>query len=228
MGSRDHHASADDKIRSRYDELRVLRETQPEREAAACREAMHKSRQAAETLIVSLKEQLAAAQQAQAPAAVQESEALAALRTENEQLRRQLAASQATASSPPSASSDALKARVSFYELITGMQVQLSGEVATCTVSCEAPGGDDDAPPTPAAKSPRATSGATRPPRTAVFELNLNPADGEPGLDVEYVPTDLSGCADAELPEYLRESIVFERAQAPGFLQRLLAGVASD
>ena len=42
-------------------------------------------------------------------------------------------------------------------------------------------------------------------PRRGVFEINYLPADdAEPG-DLEYVPTDLSGCD--ELPEYLGEAI---------------------
>ena len=73
MGSREHHGSrrdstGDDRLRERYEELRLLRETQPEREAAACKQAMQKNRAATDKLVASLREQLAAAQQG-APAA---------------------------------------------------------------------------------------------------------------------------------------------------------------
>ena len=61
MGSREHHGSrrdstGDDRLRERYEELRLLRETQPEREAAACKQAMQKNRAATDKLVASLRE----------------------------------------------------------------------------------------------------------------------------------------------------------------------------
>lgn len=237
MGSRDHHSrlsTGDTRLRERYDELRVLRETQPERESAACKEMMQKSKAASDKLIASLREQLAAAQQGkQQPPANDNEEALTTLRAENAQLRRQLetanaAAASAAAAAPAAAAAAstapnvALEGKLAFYELMTGMRCELSGDIAKCKVVCAVPMDDDeDAAPTPCSSAPVKT-------HSALFELNLKPPDGEEGVDVEYVPTDLSGCDDGALPEYLREPIVFERQQAPGFLRRLLSGVASD
>ena len=51
-------------------------------------------------------------------------------------------------------------------------------------------------------------------------------AGGEEG-EVEYIPTDLSECS-APLPEYLRDSLTFERSQMPAFLQKLLSGLANE
>ena len=58
---------------------------------------------------------------------------------------------------------------------------------------------------------------------TACFDLNLAPADGEPG-EVEYVPTDLTDCQQDKLPEYLRDSLICECAlrRPPRLVLRLL------
>ena len=226
MPSRDHHSISDERLRQRYEELRALRETQPEKEATAARKALDKSREASDLLVATLRAELAKLQQP-------ESTALQELRAENAALRGQLAevasaASSASAAADPSvsapsppSSSSALEAKLEFYEMMTGMRVEMAeGDVARCVVACAAPTDDQENDPSAAAAQPP-------PPRRAAFEMRLKPEEGEPGVDLEYVPTDLSGCAEAELPEYLRESIVFERSQAPGFLQRLLAGVSS-
>ena len=232
MGSRDHHSrlsTGDTRLRERYDELRVLRETQPERESSACKEMMQKSKAASDKLIALLREQLAAAQQGkQQPEAKATEQALTTLRAENTKLHHQLeianaAASAAAAAATTAAALDAaLEAKLAFYELMTGMRCELSGDVATCKVMCAVPTDDDaNAAQTPCSSAPVKT-------HSALFELHLKPPDGEVNVDIEYVPTDLSGCDDGSLPEYLREPIVFERQQAPGFLRRLLSGVASD
>lgn len=234
MGSREHHGSrrdstGDDRLRERYEELRLLRETQPEREAAACKQAMQKNRAATDKLVASLREQLAAAQQG-APAAssanCDENAALAELRAENAELKRQLESASAAAPANHTALT-ALKAKLQFYELMSGLRCELTGDVAKCTVTCALSTEDDENEP-PSRASRASMSSAAPKMRSAAFELHLNPADGEDGIDLEYVPTDLSGCEDGKLPEYLRESIIFERQDAPGFLQKLLSGVAAE
>jgi hypothetical protein len=199
---RDSVSLADERLRERYEELRSLRETQPEREASHARQALQKCRTSSDALVAQLKAQLAAVQSGSGVASEDE---VAQLKAENAELRRQLAATTA----PP-----ATDARISFYEIMTGMSVEMQGDLAKCTVVCAAPEDEDEETPAP-------------PPHRISFEIDLVPAEGDPG-DISYAPTDLSGCADANLPEYLRESIVFERTQAPTFLQRLIAGVAAE
>lgn len=223
---RDHHSSiTDERLRQRYDELRALRETQPEKEAAAARKALDKSREASELLVAALRAEVAKLQEKQPPVSV----ALEELRAENAALRAQLDEKTAAAALPSSSSAaatTALEAKVEFYQLMTGMSVELAaGDVFKCVVTCTPPADEDQEN-----VEPTSTAAAVLPPkpRRAEFELRLSPEDGEPGVDVEYVPTDLSQCSEAPLPEYLKEAIVFERDAAPGFLQRLLAGVAAD
>ena len=84
----------------------------------------------------------------------------------------------------------ALETKVNFYELMTGVRVEMAGEVAKCVVRC--------------ASSDEAEAGA--PARTAAFELHLAPAEGDEG-DIEYVPTDLTQCPTGKLPEYLRDTV---------------------
>ena len=218
---RDHHdvevsSGADDRMRKRYEELKLLRVTQPEREAAASRKALEKHTAAADALVASLRAQLAAANPTAGSTSAEEDKAVAALRKENADLRRKLEEAQRGAAAPlsaaPSDASAALEAKVGFYEMMTGMSVELAaGDVAKCVVRC--------APPSEEAATQTA-------PRHASFELHLSPAEGDEG-DVEYVPSDLSAVQD-DLPEYLLDSIVFEASQAPGFLSRLLSGVAVD
>lgn len=214
-------AACDDRLRSRYDELRLLRETQPEREAAAARKALEALRKASDSLVASLRDELdeckenirssttATATTAAAAAAVTEAaaasdEALAALRTENDNLRQQLreAQQQPLLAEPPQAGAE----KIALYEMLTGLSLEcVVGDVARCEL--------------------RAPEGEVARRRLA-FELHLKPADGDSG-DLEYIPTDLSDCGGAALPEYLREPIIFERTQAPVFTQRLLSGVAT-
>ena len=41
---------------------------------------------------------------------------------------------------------------------------------------------------------------------SATFEIHLEPGEGDPG-DIEYVPTNLDGCAE-RLPEYMQDAII--------------------
>ena len=188
-------ASAGDRLRDRYEDLKQLRITQPEREAAAARQALEKHTSASDALVASLRKQLEDAR-TQQPVAGSENESDAALRAENAELRRQLEAAKA-ASAPASAAvqgNAALEAKVTFYEMMTGMNVEFAaGDVAKCVVHCAA-SDDEDAP------------AAGAPPRRATFELHLSPEGGDEG-DVEYVPTDLSALPAESLPEYLRETV---------------------
>ena len=237
MRSREHHrrdSTGDARLRERYNELIMLRETQPEREAAAAREAMQKNRAASDALVASLRSQLAAAQQGVAPPAGSgdESAELTQLRAENAELRRQLAEAP-TAGAAAAATADtttaAVDARLAFYEMMTGMRFELQGEVAKCTITCAKDADSDDEEENDENEPPPSRgSKASAKTRSAVFDLNLSPTEGDPGVDVEYVPVNLSGCEDGNLPEFLREPIAFPRQQAPGFLRHLIAGIAAD
>ena len=200
--------SSGDQMRERYEQLKLLRVTQPEREAAAARKALEKVTSSSDELVASLRAQLAAAQGQGGDGSSEK-----ALRAENADLRKRLEAAEAIAPAAVAGATASLEAKVGLYELMTGMRVEIAGDVAKCVVTCAAPSSDDEAAP-PAERS-------------AAFELNLAPAEGDEG-DIEYVPTDLSGLPVEQLPEYLRESILFEGAQAPAFLRRLLSGVAVD
>ena len=60
------------------------------------------------------------------------------------------------------------------------------------------------------------------------FDLDMQPEESEPG-SLEYTPTD-GGTDEAtarHLPEYMRDSIVFEAEQAPVFLQKVLVAVTA-
>lgn len=229
MPSREHHeiielSGGSDLTRERYEELKLLRITQPEREAAAARKALEKHTAASDALVASLRAQLATAQPSGACSGADVG-AEAALRAENAELRSKLeeaqtAAAAQSAAPPAAATADApsesiaaLEAKISFYEMMTGMSVELaSGDIAKCVIRCVVPSEEDEEAATQTA------------PRCAAFELHLSPKDGDEG-DVEYVPTDVSS-VDDKLPEFLLDSIVFEAPQAPGFLAKLLAGVA--
>lgn len=200
---------SEDQLRKRYKELSALRETQPERECAAARSALEKTVASSETLVTSLRTELAQLKRS-APDAQSASDELARakaaaeqLQEENGELQRRLAAAEAVAETaaemaaapaPSAAPSAAQQAVLGFYEMMTGMSVEVEGSAkkARCVVSAAGDEGGEA--------------------RRAVFELDLAPADGE-AEDVEYVPTDLTGCAD-RLPEYLRESIMCTRVRA--------------
>ena len=64
--------------------------------------------------------------------------------------------------------------------------------------------------------------------RRLAFDLDMQPEESEPG-SLEYTPTD-GGTDEAtarHLPEYMRDSIVFEAEQAPVFLQKVLVAVTA-
>ena len=63
------------------------------------------------------------------------------------------------------AAAAALAAKAEFYAMMTGMNVELAGDVAKCVVSCAAPTDDADE--------------AAAPARRAAFELHLAPAEGD-------------------------------------------------
>ena len=90
MPSRDHHSISDERLRQRYEELRALRETQPEKEATAARKALDKSREASDLLARS-----SGACQTPTESQLQE------LRAENAALRGQLAESPPPPPPPP-------------------------------------------------------------------------------------------------------------------------------
>lgn len=225
----------DDVLRERYDELLALRETKPEAEAAAAVAALQTTREASEALVASLRAELARAPRGPAGQSgddLAEAVALAEqAHADNAELKRQaeFVADELAA----------LQSRLAFYELMTGMSVQLDEQCskARCVVRAEADGGAV---------------------RQAEFDLDLAPENGDEG-DLEYVPRDLDQCSK-RLPEYLRDPIVcappphrarpppprraprprprradpvppcraVERSQAPGFTQRLLSGVALE
>jgi hypothetical protein len=218
----------DDDIHARYETLVNLRETQPERAAAAATSALQKSRKSSEALIAALRAEIDAYKENKqlGCTASMPSDELTAARAESADLRRQLAdaraklaaTSQSGVAAAVAPSSQPLEARLAFYEMATGMRVEMDGDVARCVVSIE-PASED-------AEDEVVIRGAKPKRNTVAFDLSLAPAEGEEG-EVEYIPTDLSECS-APLPEYLRDSLTFERSQMPAFLQKLLSGLANE
>ena len=91
-----------------------------------------------------------------------------------------------------------------FYETMTGLTAT-PGEGSVVHCSCHAEGE-----------------------RRLAFDLDMQPEESEPG-SLEYTPTD-GGTDEAtarHLPEYMRDSIVFEAEQAPVFLQKVLVAVTA-
>ena len=221
----------DDDIHARYETLVNLRETQPERAAAAATSALQKSRKSSEALIAALRAEIDAYKENKqlGCTASLPSDELTAARAESADLRRQLADARAklaatsqsgvaAAVAPSSPPPTNLEARLAFYEMATGMRVEMDGDVARCVVSIE-PASED-------AEDEVVIRGAKPKRNTVAFDLSLAPEEGEEG-EVEYIPTDLSECS-AYLPEYLRDSLTFERSQMPAFLQKLLSGLANE
>ena len=179
-------------VKSRYEELVNLRETQPEREAAAAISALQKSRRSSEALISALRAEILACKENHPAGGIAAAACVtnpsAELTAENERLRSELDQARAALAISQKPTSADLEARLAFFELLTGLRIEeMSGNVARCVVSVES-----------------AKEGAGS--HMAKFDLDMEPADGEPG-DVEYVPTDLSECAPS-LPEYLKDSII--------------------
>ena len=202
---------SDSTLRSRYDALLRLRETQPERELKAALEALSNSRSTSDTLIQALraeivlyKENVGVQQQQQSkpPQPPPASAATDDLRSENEDLRRQLDTAAAKIA--------ALEQRLSFAELMTGMRVELgnNGRTALCTVKAK---------------------------RTATFQIDLEPddEDADPG-DIGYEPTDISACED-RMSDDLKDAIICEdgphviaRVSPPASLPAPLAATSSQ
>ena len=189
MALRESFGGADDRLRKRYQDLVQIRETQPEREAAAACEALEKNRSASDALIASLREQVALAKEnqslqrsttAQCPTAVEQQ-----LRAETDELKRQLA--DARLALQQQRGSDADIHKIAFYELMTGMRVECDGpnNVTRCVISAQ---------------------NGTSQTASASFEIHTEPADGDPG-DIEYVPTNIDGCAE-RLPEYMQDALI--------------------
>ncbi len=183
---------SDERLRERYEDLRSLRETQPEREATAAQAALAKLTTDSEALVASLRKQIAHLKRS-SPTTVVEPEGGAAeladavslaekLQAENARLKSEAAKAAAAVGSSGSDASTA-EAKVRVYEMMTGTKIEMDGQVARCTCAV----GD----------------------KRAVFGIDMSPADGDAD-DVEYLPTDLTDCSE-KLPEYLREPIVCER-----------------
>ena len=142
-------------LRARYEDLLNIRETKPEREAAASRQALERHMTATEALVASLHADLERARAAPLPAP--DAADAAALRDDNAALREECAAlrrrleqqplaAPAAAAAPAAersaaqaaAATSALEQQVAFYTMMTGMGVELVGEVATCAVAARA------------------------------------------------------------------------------------------
>ena len=178
-------------LKRQYNELRELRETQPEKQAASMAQAMEKSRASSEALISSLRSELEEHRRNE----IELSQAVSmaeSLQSENTLLRQELARAggailPASSASHTSELNDQRRL-VAFYELITGIRVNLDdkGERAHCTLRVASDEGSA---------------------RTVAFDLSLSPGGMEDASgEVEYMPTDVSGVED-RLPEYLREEI---------------------
>ena len=168
----------DDDIHARYETLVNLRETQPERAAAAATSALQKSRKSSEALIAALRAEIDAYKENKqlGCTASMPSDELTAARAESADLRRQLADARAklaatsqsgvaAAVAPSSPPPTNLEARLAFYEMATGMRVEMDGDVARCVVSIE-PASED-------AEDEVVIRGAKPKRNTVAFDLSL-------------------------------------------------------
>ena len=191
-------------VETKYASLRALRETEPEAEARKLAEALEETKSASAALIASLRAELAAARggaapppQPSAPADETATEAVALA----EALQQENAALKAQLAALDAEPKERL---LKFYETMTGLTAT-PGEGSVVHCSCHAEGE-----------------------RRLAFDLDMQPEESEPG-SLEYTPTE-GGTDEAtarHLPEYMRDSIVFEAEQAPVFLQKVLVAVTA-
>lgn len=172
-------------LRSRYMELKELRETKPEREADRMMKAMEKAKATSNALISALQAELAEHRknEEELSQAVTMAEAL---HRENEVLRSELAKAHAGLGASTTTTPTASDKTVRFYETLTGMQVKFDGEKAHCTIRV----------------SPETDGGNVY---SLSFQLDMSPSGAESD-EICYTPTDLMTSGDC-LPEYLRDEI---------------------
>jgi len=191
-------------VETKYASLRALRETEPEAEARKLAEALEETKSASAALIASLRAELAAARGGAAPAP-QPSAPADETATEAVALAEALQQENAALKAQLAALDAEPKERLlKFYETMTGLTAT-PGEGSVVHCSCHAEGE-----------------------RRLAFDLDMQPEESEPG-SLEYTPTD-GGTDEAtarHLPEYMRDSIVFEAEQAPVFLQKVLVAVTA-
>jgi len=182
------------KLKEKYEALSRLRETEPEAQNAQLSATLEETQRYSEEILAQLT-QLKAENKRLKQFENQSHEFASAVTIAETLHAENTELKKAATPARKAAATGPLAKVVDFYELLTGVTVTLDGERAHC--SC----GDAQRPLT--------------------FEVDLAPEDGEPEVDISFTPTDLSGCS-GHLPDYLRESITFERAQAPVLLQKLL------
>ena len=191
-------------VETKYASLRALRETEPEAEARKLAEALEETKSASAALIASLRAELAAARGGAAPApqpSVPADETATEAVALAEALQQENAALKAQLAALDAEPKERL---LKFYETMTGLTAT-PGEGSVVHCSCHAEGE-----------------------RRLAFDLDMQPEESEPG-SLEYTPTD-GGTDEAtarHLPEYMRDSIVFEAEQAPVFLQKVLVAVTA-
>ncbi|KAL3916723.1 MAG: hypothetical protein SGPRY_006697 [Prymnesium sp.] len=171
--------------RTRYEALRELRETKPEREAARMVKAMQNTKDASQALIAELRKELE--QQSKKQAELSEAVTLAeVLQQENEQMRAELEATRERLAEQ--ASHPTSNALVNFYQMVTGMRVRIEGEKATCSI-CAASQSEKQAAVY----------------NSISFQLDMAP-DGSDKGEIGYLPIDLTKSGH-QIPEYLRDEI---------------------
>ena len=191
--------SSGDPLRSKYDELLQLRETEPEGEVKRLAAALEEAHRSSSLVIDRLRAEVER-HEASAREFAEGVEMADALQAENAALRAQLADSNPNAIVPsgrPAAADAArveeLEAKLAVYELLTGIKIESTdGEAQTVSCRCTA---------------------AADPSQAIDFELDFAPVDGEDG-EIGYVPSAATTEIEA-LPDYLREEISCEPIPAP-------------
>ena len=175
-------------LRRRYEELRAMRETEPEEHAARMATTLEETRIQSESLVTQLREEIEQHKEREQELAHAVTVA-EALHAENAMLR-QSGSSAAAPTEVGAKDVERLRQTVAFFELMTGMRVELDQQRARCTCG----GGAEEE-------------------KQVVFDMDLAPEEGEQG-DVEFHPVAL-GESTSQLPEYMQDSITCELPSAP-------------
>ena len=188
-------------MRKKYEELVELRETEPEREAKRVLQTLELSQQTSDEVIRTLRAELEQCKQVSRhhqQRSLTVSTTIADAVDVAEALDHQNGElRQKIEALTPGAQKNAalnLEKQLILMEDLTGLRVRGMGDGTKANIC----------------------SGE----RQLAFEIDLEPDDGDEG-DLGYAPIDLSGAKEG-LPDYLRESITFEKAQAPALIAKLM------
>ena len=173
-----------EELSHRYEALRAMRETEPEEHAARMAVTLEETRLQSESLVTQLRSEIEQHKQREQELAHAVTVA-EALHAENAMLRQ----SGSTAAAPTDAGAkgvEQLRQTVAFFELMTGMRVELLSQQ----------------------KARFTCGGAAEKNTQVVFDMNLAPEEGKHG-DVEYHPVALGESA-SQLPDYFEDILTCE------------------